>query len=47
MILNNVDFPIDEAEAKRIREELMAERTVLKQETNEQLKQVEWNFCEH
>lgn len=47
MVLKDVDFPIEEDEAKRIRGELMEERTVLQQSTDSALKSVEWSFCEH
>ncbi|KAF4458718.1 hypothetical protein FALBO_14541 [Fusarium albosuccineum] len=47
MVVRNMDFPITLAEAKKIREQLMAERTVLQERTNNKLRTVEWNFCEH
>lgn len=47
MIVGNVDVLIDEPEAKRLREELMAERTVLQEQAESTLKGVEWSFCEH
>lgn len=47
LVLEKLDFPIAEDEAKRIRELLMDERRVLQQDTNGKLEQVEWNFCEH
>jgi hypothetical protein len=47
MIVKNIDFPIDEAESKKIREQLMQERKVLQKKTGSMLKEIEWNFCEH
>ncbi|KAK7431822.1 hypothetical protein QQZ08_001763 [Neonectria magnoliae] len=47
MVLNSMDFPISENEAKRLREELISERTVLQERTNDNLRKVEWSFCEH
>ncbi|KAH8656354.1 hypothetical protein BGZ61DRAFT_570708 [Ilyonectria robusta] len=47
MILSNVDFPIDETEAKSLRDELMAERTALQEDSDGKLREVGWNFCEH
>lgn len=47
MVIKNMEFPISEADAKKIREELISERKVLQESTNEKLKEVEWNFCEH
>ncbi|KAH7110511.1 hypothetical protein B0J13DRAFT_489695 [Dactylonectria estremocensis] len=47
MILDSADFPIDETEAKSLRDELMAERTVLQGDLDGKLREVGWNFCEH
>ncbi|EMT70729.1 hypothetical protein FOC4_g10009197 [Fusarium odoratissimum] len=47
MVVDNLDFPIDLEDAKKIREELMAERTNLQDTLNSDLKNLEWNFCEH
>ncbi|KPM39634.1 hypothetical protein AK830_g6934 [Neonectria ditissima] len=47
MLLDNIDFPISEKEAKKLREELMAERTMSQHKTNSTLRTVRWNFCEH
>lgn len=47
MVVKNIGFPISEVEAKAIREELMAERTVMAKDVEEKLKNVEWSFCEH
>lgn len=47
MVVKNLDFLIDEAEAKKMREELMEERKVLLGDLDFELKRVEWNFCEH
>lgn len=41
------DCTISEAEAKSIREELMAERSALQRKTTEKLESVDFNFCEH
>ncbi|KXH65744.1 hypothetical protein CSAL01_05541 [Colletotrichum salicis] len=38
---------IEMDEAKKLREELMRERTVLSKTVNEELRDVEWSFCEH
>ncbi|KAF4506521.1 hypothetical protein G6O67_006598 [Ophiocordyceps sinensis] len=38
---------ISEAEARRIREELMAERSALQSKTTERLRAADFNFCEH
>ncbi|KAK5997477.1 hypothetical protein PT974_02838 [Cladobotryum mycophilum] len=46
MIHQHVDFPIEEKEAKEIRGEVMAERTVLSYRTDINLGS-NWNFCEH
>ncbi|KAF7543063.1 hypothetical protein G7046_g10066 [Stylonectria norvegica] len=45
MVMGKVDFPIDEEEAKTIRAELMAERSVLQDKTTTNIKHAEWNFC--
>ncbi|KND92733.1 hypothetical protein TOPH_02886 [Tolypocladium ophioglossoides CBS 100239] len=47
MVLQNVDYVIDEDEARAIREELMAERTVLQDKTTGRLENVQFSFCEH
>lgn len=47
MMLNNVQFPMGEEEAKELREELMQERSVHAWRVADKLKRVEWNFCEH
>ncbi|KAM5353823.1 hypothetical protein ACJ41O_000473 [Fusarium nematophilum] len=47
MVVRSMGFPISLDEARKIREELMAERAVLQEKTNENLKNVGWNFCEH
>ncbi|KAG5789209.1 hypothetical protein H9Q69_011738 [Fusarium xylarioides] len=47
MVVNNLDFPIDLEDAKKIRGELMAERTGMQGTLNTSLKNLEWNFCEH
>ncbi|KAL2877186.1 hypothetical protein SGCOL_007581 [Colletotrichum sp. CLE4] len=38
---------IEMDEAKKLREDLMRERTVLSKTVNEELRDVEWSFCEH
>ncbi|CAM1510371.1 Fc.00g007060.m01.CDS01 [Cosmosporella sp. VM-42] len=47
MVVKSMDFPISKKEAKELRGELMAERTVLQEQTTDNLKNVEWSFCEH
>ncbi|KAM3514696.1 hypothetical protein MY11210_001667 [Beauveria gryllotalpidicola] len=47
MVLDAVDFPISLQEAKGIREELMAERKILVEDTQSRWDQTEFNFCEH
>ncbi|KAH7140620.1 hypothetical protein EDB81DRAFT_59859 [Dactylonectria macrodidyma] len=47
MVLDNLDFPISDKDAKKLREELMAERSVIQENTTNNLKTVEWSFCEH
>ncbi|KID79318.1 uncharacterized protein G6M90_00g020900 [Metarhizium brunneum] len=46
-VLQNMDSIMVLDEAKKLREELMAERTVLQQNVEDELNQVEWSFCEH
>lgn len=47
MVVDSVEFPIGMDDAKKVREELMAERSRLKEKTDRALGQIEWNFCEH
>ncbi|KAM3556275.1 hypothetical protein MY1884_005142 [Beauveria asiatica] len=47
MVLDGVDFPISLQEAKGVREELMAERKILVEDTQNRWDQTEFNFCEH
>lgn len=47
MVLKNVDYFMDEDEAKEIRLELMAERSTLQEDATEELTDVGFNFCEH
>lgn len=48
MIADEVeDFPIGMEEAKRIREQLMAERTQLDDEVDNSVRSCQFNFCEH
>ncbi|KAM3512184.1 hypothetical protein MY11210_004172 [Beauveria gryllotalpidicola] len=41
------DGLMDSEEASRIMEELMAERTMHQDKTNHDLRELDWNFCEH
>jgi hypothetical protein len=47
MVVGSVDFPIGMEDAKEVMEELMAERSQLKEKTDRGLNSIEWNFCEH
>ncbi|KAL3962851.1 WD40 repeat 2 [Purpureocillium lilacinum] len=47
MVLDNVDYFVDEDEAKKLRGELMAERTAMQEATDGALNNIEFNFCEH
>ncbi|OAA78378.1 hypothetical protein LEL_05201 [Akanthomyces lecanii RCEF 1005] len=47
MVMDGIDFPIALDEAKRIREDLMAERKVLVRDSQSKWDQTEFNFCEH
>ncbi|GAO13647.1 hypothetical protein UVI_02017540 [Ustilaginoidea virens] len=47
MVLDNMHFVIGDDEAKRVRKELMSERTKMQRGATETLKQVNFNFCEH
>ncbi|OHW91230.1 DUF4246 domain-containing protein [Colletotrichum incanum] len=47
MVFDNLDFPIGLEQAKKIREELMAERTAIAGEYRFHSSQREWSFCEH
>jgi hypothetical protein len=49
MVTDNLGSPISEREAKKIREELMEERSAKQDTTTGNLRNVEWNwnFCEH
>ncbi|POR39597.1 Uncharacterized protein TPAR_00204 [Tolypocladium paradoxum] len=47
MVTKNIDTLIGEDEARGLREELMAERTVMQEDTESKLRQVRWSFCEH
>ncbi|CAG9949822.1 unnamed protein product [Clonostachys rosea f. rosea IK726] len=48
MVLDDiVEFPIGTEEAKNIRLELMDERSVKQDKTEESISWVGWNFCEH
>lgn len=47
MVLQNVDFPYDEAEARRVRERLMEERKMVQGDFVNTLSGIEFNFCEH
>lgn len=41
------DFPLDMEQAKRVREELMEERKIHRQEHEESWGELEYSFCEH
>ncbi|OAA72249.1 hypothetical protein ISF_01322 [Cordyceps fumosorosea ARSEF 2679] len=47
MVLDNVDFPYGLEEARRIREELMAERSTEQKNFVRELKAIDFSFCEH
>ncbi|UNI18003.1 hypothetical protein JDV02_004304 [Purpureocillium takamizusanense] len=47
MVLDNVNHFIDDDEAKKLRGELMAERTAMQDATDGALNSIEFNFCEH
>ncbi|RGP63053.1 hypothetical protein FSPOR_8853 [Fusarium sporotrichioides] len=47
MVVENMDFPIGLEKAKEIRKELMEERTSQQRGLDENLRNLEWNFCEH
>ncbi|KAK1674631.1 hypothetical protein BDP55DRAFT_694680 [Colletotrichum godetiae] len=47
MVFNNMDFPIGIEEAKRIRADLMKERTTIAEDGMRMMTNGEWNFCEH
>ncbi|PNY19946.1 Uncharacterized protein TCAP_07436 [Tolypocladium capitatum] len=47
MVLGNVDYVVGWDEARAIREELMAERTLLQDETTGKLEAAGFSFCEH
>ncbi|KAF4950576.1 hypothetical protein FSARC_13144 [Fusarium sarcochroum] len=47
MVIENLDFPISLEDAKEIRKELMEERTTSQDDLNNDLRNLEWNFCEH
>lgn len=47
MVLDQSDWPIEEKEAKQTRENLMDERTVLVQESEDDLRLNTFSFCEH
>ncbi|GJC80754.1 hypothetical protein ColLi_03592 [Colletotrichum liriopes] len=47
MVFDNLDFPIGLEQAKKIREELMAERTAIAGESRFYNSKREWMFCEH
>ncbi|KAH6893499.1 hypothetical protein B0T10DRAFT_400799 [Thelonectria olida] len=49
VVTDNLEFPISEREAKKIREELMEERSAKQHTTTDNLRKVgwNWNFCEH
>lgn len=47
MVVQNVEFPIGLEDAKKAREELMAERSALKVKSESRVNRITWNFCEH
>jgi hypothetical protein len=47
MVNEHVDFPYGKAEADRLREELMQERSVSSKEFDNQLTNICYSFCEH
>ncbi|PHH89909.1 hypothetical protein CDD83_4999 [Cordyceps sp. RAO-2017] len=47
LVLDNMDSLVGEEEARRLRRELMDERTVMRENTESRLKEVHWSFCEH
>ena len=47
MVLKNIDYFIEEDEAKKLREQLMAERTVMQEASDKALNDVQFSFCEH
>ncbi|GKT95629.1 hypothetical protein Ct61P_13479 [Colletotrichum tofieldiae] len=47
MVFDNLDFPIGLEQAKKIREELMAERTAIAGDCRFYISQREYMFCEH
>ena len=47
MVLRNVDFPIDEEDAKALRDELMSERSGMQAQMGRDLTWTTWSFCEH
>ncbi|OLN95655.1 hypothetical protein CCHL11_04972 [Colletotrichum chlorophyti] len=47
MVLDNMEFPIGLNGAKKIREELMKERTAIGEAMMSEISNSHWNFCEH
>lgn len=47
MVLDNVDFPFGEAEAKRLREELIEERKTQQSAFANDIADIHFGFCEH
>ncbi|KAF5678270.1 hypothetical protein FHETE_1244 [Fusarium heterosporum] len=47
MVIDNLDFPIGLDDAKKIREELMKERSVLQDKLATEVRSYQFNFCEH
>ncbi|GKT46759.1 uncharacterized protein ColSpa_06940 [Colletotrichum spaethianum] len=47
MVFDNLDFPIGLEKAKKLREELMAERTKIARSNRSNRRDRRWNFCEH
>ncbi|KAH7305419.1 hypothetical protein B0I35DRAFT_443765 [Stachybotrys elegans] len=47
MVIDSVDFPMDLAEAKRLRVDLMEERSMFHDKTSDSIDREYWRFCEH
>ncbi|VUC20371.1 unnamed protein product [Clonostachys rosea] len=47
LVMDHVDFPITEEKAKQIRKELMIERSVFQEDTNQTINNIELNVYEH
>ncbi|KAM0263596.1 hypothetical protein ACHAPA_008685 [Fusarium lateritium] len=47
MVVDNLDFPISLEDAKKIRQELMEERSAQQKDLDRDMRSHDWNFCEH